>query len=141
MEDVAHRGRTPEGRERSWSLAEAYRLIARCTGGRTHVLVLEVAGGERVLPVFSASTEAQMFVWLGGLESFPGDAWYPRETATGELLSMLIGPRRSVSRVALDPSPEIMSPGDADEIELACLSRKEFVDRLLSARHGESLNS
>lgn len=134
MENVAYRegslgqSNTPDPR-----MAD-YRLIARRSGGRTHVLLVERTDSERLLPVFSAEAEAEMFVWLGGIGSLLDDAWYPRRTQSGELLAMLIGPRRSVDRVALDPSPQIMTSGGEDETELVCISRKDFVERLLSAR-------
>lgn len=139
MKQAVHRGHTPRWSNESQRPEEGYGMVARWMDGRTYVLVLEMVGGERVLPVFSVNVEAEMFIWLEGLGSFPDEAWYPRETASGELLAMLIGPRGSVGRVALDPSPEIMSPSGADEMELVCISRKDFVERLLSERREEPL--
>lgn len=134
MENVAYREGSL-GQSNALDLwAADYRLIARHANERTHVLLVQTADGERLLPVFSAEAEAEMFVWLGGIGSLLDDAWYPRRTQSGELLAMLIGPRRSVDRVALDPSPQIMTSGGEDEIELVCVSRKDFVERLLSAR-------
>lgn len=129
----------PKMKQRLPISRRGYRMVARWMDGRTHVLVLEAESGKRILPVFTATAEAEMFVWLGGLGSFLDNAWYPREASSGELFAMLIGPRRSVGRVALDPSPEIMSAGGADEMELVCISRKEFVERLLSEQRQEPL--
>lgn len=128
-----------ESNELDDSRRAEYRLIARQADGRTNVLVVELPGGERLLPVFSADAEAEMFAWLGGLDGFLDDDWYPRRTQIGELLAMLIGPRRSVRRIALDPSPEITTATGGDEIELVCVSRKDFVERLLSERRAPQL--
>lgn len=100
------------------------------------MLIVEVPGGERLLPVFSAAAEAEMFVWLSRPDRLSGKGWFVRRTGCGELLSMLIGPRRSVRRVALDPSPELIGiDGVEQEIELVCVTRKDFVERLLVERH------
>jgi hypothetical protein len=115
--------------------ATGYWLVARYVK-RTNVLVVEVPGGERLLPVFSAAAKAEVFVQLSALDRSLGKEWFARRTGRGELLSMLIGPRRSVRRVALDPSPELMGvDGVEQEIELVCVTRKDFVERLLVERH------
>lgn len=134
MNNVAYREKSLGQRTATDFRVPDYLLIARHANGRTNVLVIETEEGERLLPVFSAGAEAEMFVWLGSLGSLLDDAWYPRGTSNGELLAMMIGPRRSVGRVALDPSPQIMTAGGSEEMELVCLSRKEFVERLLSER-------
>ncbi len=126
----------PQGR------ATGYWIVARCVNEKTNVLIVEVPGGERLLPVFSGAAETEMFVWLSGLGKASGDGWFARRTAPGELLSMLIGPRRSVRRVALDPSPELMGADSIErEIELVCISRKDFVERLLSERGPDTLSN
>ena len=115
-----------------------YWLVARCADGATSALVVELpGGGERLLPVFSAAVEAEVFVWLSELEKMPGEGWFARRTGSAELLSILIGPRRSVRRVALDPHPELMDAKGAEQgIEPACVTRQAFVERLLSERYG-----
>lgn len=132
--DVGYGGVSSGRGDLSRRHAGGYRLIARRTRERTEVLVVELPSGERLLPVFSHEAEAEMFVWFGGLGGSPDEAWYPRQTENGEVLAMLIGSRRSVRRVALDPSPEIMASTGGDEIGLVCISRKDFVERLLSER-------
>ena len=59
------------------------------------------ASGETVLPVFSFREEGEFFL---GLEATETD-WWPRETTTGELVSLLLGLCARVDEVALDPLP------------------------------------
>jgi hypothetical protein len=56
---------------------------------------------EETLPIFSFEEEAETFLWLGET----GTGWRARETAAGELISLLHGPYAGVTRVALDPLP------------------------------------
>jgi hypothetical protein len=75
-------------------------LIANYQSGGTEVLRINLASGEEVLPVFSFEDEAGIFLELGA-----SDGWRVRETAAGELTSVLLGPCAGVRRVALDPLP------------------------------------
>jgi len=75
--------------------------------------------GTDVLPVFSFREEAEMFLGLG----HAADGWQVRETTCGELVSVLYGPCREVTRVSLDPVPGI--------VELVSLSHRAFVGVLL----------
>ena len=75
--------------------------------------------GSNVLPVFSFEEEAQMFLGVG----HAADGWQVRETTCGELVSVLYGMCRDVTRVSLDPLPGIT--------ELVSLSRRGFVGTLL----------
>lgn len=111
--------------------APEYWLIARPADGRTHALLVEPPRSEPVLPVFSGYPEAEMFVWLGELGG-SDEVWYARRTTGGELLAMLVGSEAPVVQVALDPPPEILTSGDTLELGLFLLSRKDFVERLLS---------
>ena len=75
-------------------------LIATREHGRMEVLTI-AAGGETVLPVFSFKEESEVLL---GLEAAQAD-WRPRETTTGELVSLLLGLCAGVDKVALDPLP------------------------------------
>jgi len=137
VESVRSRVAPPErgGEAASGKGDRGYWLVSRSVGGRTNVLVVEVPGGERLLPVFGGAASAEEFVRLSGLAGAAGGGWFARRSGHGELLAMLIGPRRSVRRVAVDPSAELMgAEGFELEMERACVSRKEFVERLLSER-------
>lgn len=126
------------GEAKSESRSGGYWLVARMVKNRTNALIIEVPGGERLLPVFRGAGRAEMFVWLSGLAGVQ-EGWFARRSGRGELLSMLIGPRRSVRRVAVDPSAELMSAERfGPEIEQVCIPRKEFVERLLSERRSRS---
>ncbi len=85
-------------------------LIATRTHGRMEVLTI-TAGGEMVLPIFSFQEEVELFLRLEATEA----DWWPRETTTGELASLLLGLCARVDKVALDPVPglggkEILGP-------------------------------
>ncbi len=80
--------------------------------------VLTVASN--VLPVFSFEEEAEMFLNM----EYAAEGWQVRETAREELVSVLYGPCREVTHVALDPVPRIL--------ELVRLSREDFIRVLLS---------
>jgi hypothetical protein len=76
-------------------------LLARHRTGGMAVLTTNLARGGKALPVFSFGEEANMFLRLGAL----GHDWRARETAGGELVSVLCGPCAGVDRVVLDPIP------------------------------------
>ena len=103
-----------------------YWLIVKHHGLRTTVSTIELAGGEKVLPVFGHAEEAETF--LRGL----GDSdWQMRETGAGELVSILFGPNVNVREVALDP----LASGTGAEMlaRLVSLGREEFVAFLMGA--------
>ena len=91
-----------------WLIAEQ-----RCNGLEVFTI------GTDVLPVFSFEEEAEMFLGLG----HDADGWRVKETAYGELISVLYGPCREVEHVALDPVPGL--------VELVSLSRSAFIRVLL----------
>jgi hypothetical protein len=93
-----------------WLIAEQ-----RCNGLEVFTI------GKDVLPVFSFREEAEMFLGLGHDDA---DGWRVKETASGELISVLYGPCRGVTHVSLDPVPGL--------IELVSLSRAHFIRALLS---------
>ena len=102
-------------------------LIAKDVEAGTEPFAIERVGG-RVLPVFSFEVEAVMFLRLGAL----GDGWRVRETADGDLVSVLGGPRAKVTKVALDPLP--FAVGGETLIDLLGMDREAFRRTLLGWR-------
>jgi len=89
----------------------------------TEALTVE-AGGEEAVTVFSFEEEARLFL----LFEAPGAGWRVRETAPGEMIRALFGPRASwVPKVVLDPLPEVLG---AETNPLLSLEREEFARRL-----------
>ena len=85
------------------------------------------AGGETVLPVFSFREEVELFLRLQA----NGADWWPRETTTGELASLLLGLCARVDKVALDPLPSL---GERETIGLVSTGRRRFI-RYLMGEH------
>jgi hypothetical protein len=85
------------------------------------------SGGEETLPVFSHEEEAEMFLWLGGLKA----GWQVRESAAGELTSILCGLCSGVKKVALDPLPKMLNE---KTVGLVILERERFLDLALGGR-------
>ncbi len=82
------------------------------------------------LPVFSFREEAEAFLHLvvvadGGRRA-RGD-WRIRETAPGELVSVLLGPCASARRVTLDPPPVFK----VEMLSLVSMERKRFARYLM----------
>jgi hypothetical protein len=98
-------------------------LIVTRAHGRMEVLTID-AGGETVLPVFSHQEEGEFFL---SLETTEAD-WWPRETTTGELVSLLLGLCARVDMVALDPLPSLR---EREIVELDSTGRRHFVHHLL----------
>jgi hypothetical protein len=109
-------------------------LIAARAHSRMEVLTID-AGGETVLPVFSFQEEGEFFL---GLEATEAD-WWPRETTTEELVSLLLGLCARVDKVALDPLPGL---GERELVELVSTGRRRFVRHLMGevAAHSEREN-
>lgn len=87
-------------------------------------LTRRLVGGGSALPVFSFEQEAEAY-----LESERGD-WRVRETASGELISVLSGPCAGVGWVLLDPPPRLdvrLLP------DLVGVQSEAFVERLLGS--------
>ena len=106
-------------------------LIVTRAHGRMEVLTID-AGGETVLPVFSFQEEGEFFL---SLETTEAD-WRPRETTTGELVSLLLGLCARVDEVALDPLPSL---GEREIIGLVSTGRRRFMRYLMGevAAHSE----
>ncbi len=98
-------------------------LIATRARGRMELLSLD-AGVEMVLPVFSFQEEGEVFLRLEAA----GANWWPRETTTGELVSLLLGLCARVDKVALDPLPGL---GEREIVELVSTGRRHFVRHLM----------
>ena len=98
-------------------------LIVTRAHGRMEVLTID-AGGETVLPVFSFREEVELFLHLQA----KGADWWPRETTTGELVSLLLGLCARVDKVALDPLPSL---GEREIIGLVSTGRRHFVRYLM----------
>jgi hypothetical protein len=93
------------------------------------------AGGETVLPLFSFQEEVELFLHLQA----KGADWWPRETTTGELVSLLLGLCARVDKVALDPLPSL---GEREIIGLVSTGRRHFVRHLMGTdtAHSERKN-
>ena len=98
-------------------------LIVTRAHGSMEVLTID-AGGETVLPVFSFREEVELFLRLQA----NGADWWPRETTTGELVSLLLGLCVRVDKVALDPLPSL---GERESIGLLSTGRRRFMRYLM----------
>ena len=87
---------------------------------------LDLDGGKelgKTLPIFCFEEEARMFLSPGTL----GDEWQVKETATGELISMLLRLCAGIAFVSLDPLPELIH---WRMISLVSLRRQQFLESL-----------
>ena len=100
-------------------------LITKTENGRIRVpdYVPRGDGGE-ALPIFSFEEEAEMFLHLSGY----ADSWSVRESSSGEIVSVLLGPCSGAESVALDPPPKMVAGAT---LSLVSLRRKRFLERLL----------
>ena len=98
-------------------------LIVTRAHGSMEVLTID-AGGETVLPVFTFREEVELFLRLQA----NGADWWPRETTTGELASLLLGLCARVDKVALDPLPSL---GERETIGLVSTGRRRFMRYLM----------
>ena len=98
-------------------------LIVTRAHGSMEVLTID-AGGETVLPVFSFREEVELCLHLQAR----GADWWPRETTTGELASLLLGLCARVEKVALDPLPGF---GERAILGLVSTGRRRFMRYLM----------
>jgi hypothetical protein len=98
-------------------------LIATRAHHGMEVLTID-AGGETVLPAFSFQEDGEFFLRLEATEA----GWWPRETTTRELVSLLLGLCARVDKVALDPLPGL---GEREILGLVSTGRKHFLRHLL----------
>ena len=110
----------PRRRPRWW-------LIAKTENGRVEFLttMAQNEDGGETLPVFGYEEEAEMFLHLGG---YGDDGWSARESSSGEIVSVLLGPCSDAEGVALDPLPGMVGDGT---VCLVWLGRERFLDQLL----------
>jgi hypothetical protein len=109
-------------------------LIATRAHGKMEVFTID-AGGETVLPIFSFKEEGELFLRHEATEA----NWWPRETTTGELVSLLLGLCARVDKVALDPLPGLWG---REIVGLVSTGRRYFLRHLLGevAAHSERKN-
>jgi hypothetical protein len=93
------------------------------------VLTLHLSTGEEVLPVFSSREAAAPFLrylsrWYLSRRQGIEPGWCARESTTGELISLLFGPCKSVDQVALDLRTETPCEGLLADL---LVRRKEFI--------------
>lgn len=105
------------------AIRRSFWLIVTRSHGRMEVLTID-AGGETVLPLFSFQEEVELFLHLQA----KGADWWPRETTTGELVSLLLGLCARVDKVALDPLPSL---GEREIIGLVSTGRRRFMRYLM----------
>ena len=115
----------------TWAASEGTRrrprwwLIDKTQNGRIEFLTTfrDEYGGE-ALPIFAYEEEAEMFLHLSGY----ADSWSVRESSSGEIVSVLLGPCSGAESVALDPPPEMVADGT---LSLVSLRRARFLELLL----------
>ncbi len=100
-------------------------LIAKHKISQFEVLTIGSEDDEAV-PVLSFEEEANMYLHLRAETS--SEDWRVRETSVGELTSLLYGPCEGVSKVALDPPPEVCG---GPLISLLSVECDEFLGVLL----------
>jgi hypothetical protein len=102
-----------------------YWLLVKYETSLIEVLTINLIGGDEAVPVFSFEEEARMFLEYGALEH----RWRVRETAAGEIISVLLGPCAFVSRVVLDPLPEL---DGVVLLDLVSMPREDFIEFLMN---------
>ncbi|AHY46116.1 Hypothetical Protein RradSPS_0833 [Rubrobacter radiotolerans] len=101
----------------------SYWVIARKDEPRDEVMVL-ARGPASVMPVFSFSEEADLFLWLGGF----GELWRVEEVEGRNLVNLLLDGYADVDEVALDPIPEVQA---RPVMSLVAVSRARFIEALI----------
>ena len=106
-------------------------LVVEEGEGRPEALTLGLPDGGEALAVFCHPEEAEMFLWFEAA----GRGWRTAEASAPKLASVLLGPRSGVGRVALDPSPAILTGG---LLNLVTVGRERFLNRLAGTRPGKT---
>lgn len=96
-------------------------LIVKNTASEMEILTLEAGGSHRTLPVFGSKKAATRMLP-------PSGGWRVRKTGGGELISILCGPCIDATRVAFDPSPELV---EEERGEIVCESTDGYLDLLM----------
>ena len=119
----------PNARRRYW-------IITQRDHSQLRALTIGLSSGEKALAAFSFKEEAELFLVLGQA----GDGWQIRESSTGEITSLLMGPHVDAGRVALDPAPEMLTQKTG---ALVSLNRERFIhimlDRGSKGRKGKNI--
>ena len=106
-------------------------IITSYQNNRMDALTLDPDSDGGFLAVFSFKEEAEAFLNL--LEDDQKNDWRSRQTAAGELVSILLGPCAGVKGVALDPLPVLFSRA---MLRLVSVNRERFVQDLLKEHKG-----
>ena len=107
-------------------------VISHRNGGAPKLLRISLrAGDEKALSVLSSGMLARGFLRCGDL----GPEWRVRESHSGELVSLLLGPYTDVISIRLNPLP---GPLAAEDALRNLLLRGEFLDCLLAREQGRS---
>jgi hypothetical protein len=106
-------------------------ILQSYQNNRMDVLTIDPDSDGGFLAVFSFKEEAEAFLSL--LEDDQKGDWQGRQTSTGELVSVLLGPCAGVRRVALDPLP--LSCWGVT-LPLVSVDKERFVQELLEEFRG-----
>ena len=106
-------------------------IIISYQNNRMDALTLDPDSDGGFLAVFSFKEEAEAFLSL--LEDDQKNDWRSRQTAAGELVSILLGPCAGVKGVALDPLPVLFSRA---MLRFVSVNRERFVQDLLKEHKG-----
>jgi hypothetical protein len=106
-------------------------IIISYQNSRMDALTLDPESDGGYLAVFSFREEAEAFLSL--LEDDQERDWRSRQTAAGELVSILLGPCAGVRAVALDPLPLLCSRA---MLRFVSMNRERFVQDLLEEHKG-----
>ena len=106
-------------------------IIISYQNNRMDALTLDPDSDGGFLAVFSFKEEAEAFLNL--LEDDQKNDWRSRQTAAGELVSILLGPCAGVKGVALDPLPVLFSRA---MLRFVSVNRERFVQDLLKEHKG-----
>jgi hypothetical protein len=106
-------------------------ILQSYQNNRMDVLTIDLDSDGGFLAVFSFKEEAEAFLSL--LEDDQKGDWQARQTSTGELVSVLLGPCAGVRRVALDPLP--LSCWGVT-LPLVSVDKERFVQELLEEFRG-----
>jgi hypothetical protein len=107
-------------------------VIQSYQNNRMDVFTIDPHDDGGFLAVFSFKEEAEAFLSL--LEDDHKSDWHSRETSSGELVSVLLGPCAEVRRVALDPLP--LSCAGGVSLPLVSVNRERFLQDLMGDFRG-----
>jgi hypothetical protein len=119
-----HRAARDEVTRRTLCPVLLHYAIARHGQDGLRLLHVPLEFDEEALVAFSSWGAAQRYFLS---EVFSGE-WYARECSGGELISLLLGPYKSIEWVVLDPFPRSLTAGS---VQTTLMNREPFVDHLL----------